>query len=302
MKNLSASSKVLLAVTLIVLLLLTVNAQPVQAGNNGQQVAINFCYATSFTISGSNQNPYSQATYTSTAADPYGCTVQYVQDWWWVGTITVTATFADGATETQYFDVPAYGNDWAALDFKRNAAVERGYRWLTVNPDYSMSAYVNIENSRSTGTKDIVTAPTVGYYRTDCSGFVSYAWGLPGLIQPDGVALHYGKANSDGTTTFYSTPLNFYDLMPGDIVVNPLPGASGHVILFAAWVDRSNNIFLGYDQYKWVENDVVKGQGARVQKYQFSTSNGIEGYLSYYYGPNQTYSTGSDVWYADRKR
>jgi cell wall-associated NlpC family hydrolase len=301
MKTNIKGSGVLLAVILIVLTL-SINAQPVHAGNNGQQVAINFCFATSFSVTGTNQSGYTQATYVSATADPYGCTTQYVQNWWWVGTIDVTATFADGTTETQSFAIPAYASDWVNLEFRRNPAVELGAKWLSVNPDYNQQAYVNIDNSLASGIKDIVYRPTVGYYRTDCSGFVSYAWQIPGAIQPDGGALHYGKNNPDGSKTYYSYPLNFYDLQPGDMVVNPLPGNSGHVILFAGWADQSNNVFVGYDQYLWMDNGVVRGQGARFQKYQFTTSNGIEGYLSYYYDDGSVYSVGDEVWYADRKR
>lgn len=74
-------------------------------------------------------------------------------------------------------------------------------------------------------------------YRTDSSGYISYAWALdpPGLeptrFSGDGYVLHI--------------PLE--QLQPGDILNNELQGATGHVVLFARWLDEEYTHFEAYD-------------------------------------------------------
>jgi hypothetical protein len=58
-------------------------------------------------------------------------------------------------------------------------------------------------------------------YRSDCSGLVSYAWGLPAP----------GRITS--TLPAVSQEISGWDLEPGDILNN-----SYHVVLFSGWVNR----------------------------------------------------------------
>eukprot|EP01117_Protostelium_nocturnum_P004394 TRINITY_DN158_c0_g1_i3.p3 TRINITY_DN158_c0_g1~~TRINITY_DN158_c0_g1_i3.p3 ORF type:complete len:124 (-),score=30.30 TRINITY_DN158_c0_g1_i3:53-424(-) len=69
-------------------------------------------------------------------------------------------------------------------------------------------------------------------YRTDCSGFVSMAWGLakPGMT----------TRNLDTVTK----PISRNDLQPGDALL--LKGT--HVVLFGGWTDASKTHFTVYQE------------------------------------------------------
>ncbi|MFH9424631.1 FG-GAP-like repeat-containing protein [Streptomyces sp. NPDC017529] len=73
-------------------------------------------------------------------------------------------------------------------------------------------------------------------YRTDCSGYVSMAWGLD---------------RSETTDTLVPTGLAKWiskgDLKPGDALLNDATLASGHVVLFAKWTDASQDTYWGYE-------------------------------------------------------
>jgi MYXO-CTERM domain-containing protein len=78
-------------------------------------------------------------------------------------------------------------------------------------------------------------------YRSDCSGFVSYAWGLPapGLIcdHPYSISLWT-----------VSTPIDAMALMPGDAL-----NSTEHVMLFKAWVVPGSVATL-IDEHDWGTN------------------------------------------------
>ncbi|NUU23248.1 MAG: peptidoglycan-binding protein, partial [Streptomycetaceae bacterium] len=77
-----------------------------------------------------------------------------------------------------------------------------------------------------------------GGYRTDCSGFVSMAWGL--------------EENAwTGNLADYAVPIGKNDLRPGDILLyhnyaNPVRGS--HVVIFEKWADASRTSYIGYEQ------------------------------------------------------
>jgi hypothetical protein len=76
-------------------------------------------------------------------------------------------------------------------------------------------------------------------YRSDCSGFVSYSWGLaaPGLTT-SGFAPYDTSASSE---------IDADELQPGD-ALNSVP--EQHIILFAGWADKASgqaNIIEEYD-------------------------------------------------------
>lgn len=287
-----------IAVVLMALaVLIAFTPQPVMAGSNGQQVSVDICYASSFIVSGQNQNPYTQTTFKTVTANPSGCTQYDLKNWWWVGNISIAAYFADGTSETYWYYIPKQSqdySDWVYIKIRRNSAVERGYKWVYLDPYYDGGTYLNVEQSTKNNLVTTTDSKKSGYYRMDCSGFVSYAWGIPDAPSPDTVSL-YNK---------YST-INVGDLRAGDIVNDPNPGANGHVVLFVAWVDKSKYIFVAYEQFKWVEYNPdgsvkrVVDQGARVQKYQFTNVSGSHGNLSYYDNGHAS-STGNHTWYAER--
>jgi hypothetical protein len=74
-----------------------------------------------------------------------------------------------------------------------------------------------------------------GTYRTDCSGYVSMALGLP-------------TSYTTGTLESVSYPIAKDGLEPGDIINNPAPGPSGHVVLFAGWTDDSRTNYYAYEE------------------------------------------------------
>ncbi len=99
-------------------------------------------------------------------------------------------------------------------------AIERAQSWAEAGVGYSGSNYYTNE---------------YGSYRTDCSGYVSMAWGL---------------ASSYTTVTLPSVsyPIAKDALEPGDILNNPLPGTSGHVVLFAGWADAAKTRYFAYEE------------------------------------------------------
>lgn len=74
-----------------------------------------------------------------------------------------------------------------------------------------------------------------GTYRTDCSGFVSMALGLP-------------TSYTTGTLLGVTFPIAKDALQPGDILNNPAEGPAGHVTLFAGWADAAQTRYFAYEQ------------------------------------------------------
>lgn len=78
---------------------------------------------------------------------------------------------------------------------------------------------------------------TRGGYRTDCSGYVSMAWGLP-KPGPATPAMHnYGHTVTKG------------QLKRGDALLNPSSGAHGHIVLFDRWANASHTSYWGYEEH-----------------------------------------------------
>ncbi|WP_425146503.1 ricin-type beta-trefoil lectin domain protein [Deinococcus sp.] len=105
-------------------------------------------------------------------------------------------------------------------------------------------------------------------YRTDCSGFVSYAWGLQpnGLYVPNTVALSQ-----------YATQISKNDLRPGDAINNQRWGNDGHVILFKAWINQTAGTFVALQEngeYGSVQSNltlVLFGSGWTVKEFENAT-------------------------------
>jgi len=79
-------------------------------------------------------------------------------------------------------------------------------------------------------------------YRTDCSGFISYAWDLKDAngqsISPDTVAL----GNN------YASDISLDDIQGGDIINNKRAGNSGHTVLFVSWANDDHTRFMAYEE------------------------------------------------------
>lgn len=111
-------------------------------------------------------------------------------------------------------------------------AVARAAGWLTASNGgpvpYSMSRCF------PGFTPTYCVAPK---YRTDCSGFVSMALGLPTSL-----------VTGDMVKPWFSTPLTRDQLQRGDILVNPSPGGNGHVVLFDRWDGIDHSRYFAYEQ------------------------------------------------------
>ncbi|SLN00982.1 cell wall-associated hydrolase [Brevibacterium yomogidense] len=107
---------------------------------------------------------------------------------------------------------------------QRQAIIDRARHWTSQNIAYSMYDYF--------------PDPDGVQYRTDCSGFVSMAWGLDSSL-------------STVTLPDVAHPIAKEDLQPGDILLKGGPGtagAAGHVTIFEGWTDESMTSYNGLEQ------------------------------------------------------
>ncbi|MFE2356946.1 FG-GAP-like repeat-containing protein, partial [Streptomyces parvulus] len=108
----------------------------------------------------------------------------------------------------------------------RAEVINRAKTWVAAGVPYSMTSYRTDAN---------------GTYRTDCSGFVSMAWHLKSSS-----ANNYGETT--GTLLNFTSSIDKDSLKPGDILLNPAAGASGHVVIFNGWTDSSRTSYDAYEQ------------------------------------------------------
>lgn len=155
----------------------------------------------------------------------------YASEYW----AKVSYDGVDGYVSRAYVTVPdaaglgeCGGGDPApedpGLSADRQEVLDRGQTWVDRNVPYSMEAYTNGPDGRQ--------------YRTDCSGFVSMAYGLD-------------TSYSTVTLTEHFTEIPKDDLQPGDIIGNLGPGsggAAGHVVIFTGWTDDSKTSFTVIEQ------------------------------------------------------
>jgi hypothetical protein len=76
-------------------------------------------------------------------------------------------------------------------------------------------------------------------YRTDCSGFVSYAWGID-------------AGDNGGHTTDQlhqvAYEISIDNIKGGDIFNIPKSGNAGHAIIFIEWIDKDSLTFRAYEE------------------------------------------------------
>jgi cell wall-associated NlpC family hydrolase len=103
---------------------------------------------------------------------------------------------------------------------------------------------------------------THGGYRTDCSGYVSYTWGLarPGI----------------DTTRFpnISTRISKASLKRGDILLNRSAGNNGHVAIFQKWANSGKTAYVGYE---------LSGSGIHHRTITYPYFSGYGTFLPYRY-------------------
>lgn len=105
----------------------------------------------------------------------------------------------------------------------RSEIVERAESWLRPSVPYSETRFHQNE---------------YGIYRTDCSGYVSMAWGLPG-IPPD----RNGGLDTAGLAEI-SVPIGKGELRAGDIVL----GWMRSIAIFHEWADPGHQAYWGFEQ------------------------------------------------------
>jgi hypothetical protein len=106
-----------------------------------------------------------------------------------------------------------------------SAALARATGWTDLDVPYSQEAWFQ-------------------GYRTDCSGFVSMAWGL---TTPDGAPESLVTQTLPGV----ATPIPFSALLPGDALIfnsTADPRNGSHAELFGGWVDASQRDFYLYQE------------------------------------------------------
>ena len=105
---------------------------------------------------------------------------------------------------------------------KRMQIIQRATIWVTENVKYNQKGYQD-------------------GYRTDCSGFVSYAWEL---------RTSAGENLSPTTSKLgeYAREINFDELKSGDVINNKGIDNYGHAVIFLFWLDDNHAKFASYEQ------------------------------------------------------
>jgi Putative peptidoglycan binding domain len=145
---------------------------------------------------------------------------QFKYTFWLIGIGLLGLVLSSCATN-EAPDVPnVKENVQPATMTDRAAMIARAEEWLGVvdfrDPDYYGNAWG---------------------YRQDCSGYVSYIWGLES--QPSTAS--FGE---------YSYEISVNELQPGDALNKPRTSSTeynGHIVLFGGWVDQNVGSFVVYE-------------------------------------------------------
>ncbi|MEU9372579.1 peptidoglycan-binding protein [Streptomyces sp. NPDC048255] len=116
----------------------------------------------------------------------------------------------------------------------RAGILARAQAWVDARVPYSGSAYYQ-------------------GYRTDCSGFVSMAWGL-------------GESHWTGDLDQFGVRITKEELQPGDMLLfhNPAdPSRGSHAVLFAGWADQAHT------RYTVMEQSGSRGAVKRTAPYAY---------------------------------
>jgi len=109
-----------------------------------------------------------------------------------------------------------------------------------------------------------------GTYRTDCSGYVSMAWGIPG--RPPNI---HGGLDTVGLA-LAGSPIGRQQLRAGDVVLNSIgTHLTRHVVLFVRWASADQAAYCGYEQ--------AAGHGTRFRTFPYPHEISPGHYLPYRY-------------------
>ncbi len=128
-----------------------------------------------------------------------------------------------GPADAPNDDRERFGSTSSAIT--ANESIARAQQWVAAKLPYCQSA--NHQPDGDTACSPVCTRPDNPEwdpYRSDCSGLVSWAWGLPA---PGRVTWELVPAQTDITNTIPAASLE-----PGDAINKP----HDHTMLFVAWV------------------------------------------------------------------
>ena len=131
----------------------------------------------------------------------------------------------------------------------RSEIVERACSWLRDSVPYSQTKFHQNEH---------------GIYRADCSGFVSMAWGLPGVPEA-----RHGGLDTPGLV-HVSGLIEPEELKAGDVIIRAEgTNQTRHVVIFAAWAEEPGR-YWAYEQ--------AGGQRTRLRSVTYPYEAGAELY------------------------
>lgn len=147
----------------------------------------------------------------------------------------------------------ARSNPKLGRPIRRSEIIDRAESWLRPSVAYSQTRFHHTEH---------------GVYRTDCSGYVSMAWGLPG-IPPD----RHGGLDTVGLLQV-SAVIDRTDLLAGDILLNAGGAkATRHATIFHEWADTARTAYWGFEQ--------AIGTGTIHRLISYPHESSVEHYLPY---------------------
>lgn len=119
------------------------------------------------------------------------------------------------------------------------AAVARGEQWVDANLHYCQAAYGRVDGDGACwgweGPDHVCDRESNGAwndYRSDCSGFVTFAWGLPPVGDGGYTTGDFAPYSSD-----LSKVIPGEALQPGDACnKNVTSSSDGHILLFVKWM------------------------------------------------------------------
>jgi hypothetical protein len=117
-------------------------------------------------------------------------------------------------------------------DISTSSILSRAHEWVSAELHYCQSP--NHERDYDSACSEYCERednPAWDPYRSDCSGFVSWSWGLPA---PGRTTYGFAPFETDITHA-----IEAIDLQPGDAINN-----ADHVMLFQSWVDKGHTAVL----------------------------------------------------------
>ncbi len=127
----------------------------------------------------------------------------------------------------------------AAAAITGNAVISNGQQWVDAQLHYCQAAHGAVDGDSScwawegpSHRCDRESNAAWNAYRSDCSGFITWSWGLPPV--GDG---GYVTGDFAPFGTSFSKVIDAIDMVPGD-AANLTAG--GHIVLFKAWVTKGS--------------------------------------------------------------